>query len=102
MFTGEALHRNVEVVHRLERLARDRGTTVSALAIAWTLANPAVHVAIVGARRMSHVEASLAAAGLQLDAADLAEIDAIAHGAVGVGGPTPEGTGPHRPREEST
>ena len=102
VFTGEALHRNVEVVHRLERLARDRGTTVSALAIAWTLANPAVHVAIVGARRMSHVEASLAAAGLELDAADLAEIDAIAHGAVGVGGPTPEGTGPHRPREEST
>ena len=61
-----------------------------------------MHVAIVGARRVRHIEESLAAAGCELGAADLAEIDAIAHGAVGVGGPTPEGTGPHRPREEST
>ena len=90
VFAGEALQRNVEVVHRLERLARDRGTTVSALAIAWTLANPAVDVAIVGARHPSHIGDSVRAAELRLHAIDLAEIAAIMAGAVTVGGPTPE------------
>ena len=46
----------------LEKLAADRGISVSQLAIAWTLANPAVHVAIVGTRQVGHVEDSLAAA----------------------------------------
>ena len=39
----------------LEKFAADRGITISQLAIAWTLANPAVHVAIVGARTPAHV-----------------------------------------------
>src|SRR5919109_1483619 len=75
---------------RLEQLAGELGTTVSALAIAWTLAGPAVHVAIVGARRAAHIEDSVGAAELRLDDADLAAIDAIVAGAVAVGGPTPE------------
>ena len=61
----------------LEKYAADRGITISQLAIAWTLANPAVHVAIVGARQARHVEDSLAAADITLSAADLADIDAI-------------------------
>jgi len=61
----------------LEKLAADRGITISQLAIAWTLANPAVHVAIVGARQARHVEDSLAAADITLSAADLADIDTI-------------------------
>jgi aryl-alcohol dehydrogenase-like predicted oxidoreductase len=64
--------------------------TVSQLAIAWTLANPAVHVAIVGARQAKHVEDSLAAADISLSNADLAEIDKIMASATPVGGATPE------------
>jgi aryl-alcohol dehydrogenase-like predicted oxidoreductase len=47
-FRGDDLARNLAVVERLEEFARERGYAVSQLAIAWTLANPAVHVAIVG------------------------------------------------------
>ena len=36
------------------------------LAIAWTLANPAVQVAIVGARSAEHIDDSLGAAELDL------------------------------------
>jgi aryl-alcohol dehydrogenase-like predicted oxidoreductase len=90
LFEGEALHRNLEVVRRLERLASDLGTTVSALAIAWTLANPAVDVAIVGARHAGHIEASVGAADLRLGEDELAEVEAIMEGAIAVGGPSPE------------
>jgi aryl-alcohol dehydrogenase-like predicted oxidoreductase len=90
LFQGDALRRNLEAVRRLEQLAGELGTTVSALAIAWTLAHSAVDVAIVGARHAAHIEDSLGAAELRLAGVDLAEIDAIMDGAVTVGGPSPE------------
>jgi aryl-alcohol dehydrogenase-like predicted oxidoreductase len=63
---------------------------LSALAIAWTLAHPAVDVALVGARQAAQIEASVGAAALAPDDIALAEIEAIMDGAVPVGGPTPE------------
>ena len=91
MFTGDSYRRNLAAVRALEKLAADRGISVSQLAIAWTLAHPAVHVAIVGARRVEHIQDSLAAADLTLSGSDLAEIDTIMTGAAPVGGPSPEG-----------
>jgi aryl-alcohol dehydrogenase-like predicted oxidoreductase len=90
VFTGEGYRRNLGVVRALEKFAADRGITVSQLAIAWTLANPAVHVAIVGARSVDHVQDSLAAADIALSSSDLAEIDAIMSAATPVSGPSPE------------
>jgi len=90
MFTGAGYRQNLAAVQSLEKFAADRGITVSQLAIAWTLANPAVHVAIVGARKARHVEDSLAAADLTLRAEDLAEIDTIMATAVPATGPSPE------------
>ena len=90
LFRGEALRRNVDAVWRLAQLASDLDTSVSAVAIAWTLAHPAVNVAIVGARHAAHIEDSVDAAELRLGEADLAEIDVIMQGAVTVGGPSPE------------
>jgi aryl-alcohol dehydrogenase-like predicted oxidoreductase len=90
LFQGEAFHRNLDTVRELERFARERGHTVSQLAIAWTLANPAVEVAIVGARRAAHIEDSVGAADFELSHEDLAEIDRIMSGAVTVAGPSPE------------
>ena len=78
------------VVGRLTEWARERDLSLPQLAVAWTLANPAVHVAIVGARRPSHLEETAAAADVKLSAADLQEIDAILAGAVPVWGPHPE------------
>jgi aryl-alcohol dehydrogenase-like predicted oxidoreductase len=90
VFQGDEFRRNLAVVEGLARLARDRGATVGQLAIAWTLANPAVDVAIVGARRREHLEESVGAIGVELDAVDLDRIEAIMAGAVPVAGPSPE------------
>jgi aryl-alcohol dehydrogenase-like predicted oxidoreductase len=90
LFRGDALRRNVAAVRRLEQLASELGTTVSALAIAWTLAHPAADVAIVGARRAAHIEDSVGAVQLALGDVEMAKIDAIMDGAVPIGGPSPE------------
>jgi aryl-alcohol dehydrogenase-like predicted oxidoreductase len=91
LFQGEAFRRNVERVGALAAFADERGWTVAQLAVAWTLANPAVHVAIVGARRPDQIEGTAPAADIELSDDDLREIDGVMEGAVAVGGPTPEG-----------
>lgn len=90
-FRGEMLRRNLAVVDRLSELAAARGITVSQLAIAWVLAQPGVHVAIVGARSARNIENSLAAADVDLGADDLAEIERIVADGVSIEGATPEG-----------
>jgi aryl-alcohol dehydrogenase-like predicted oxidoreductase len=90
VFTGDTYRHNLAVVRALEKFAAEGGTTVSQLAIAWTLANPAVHVAIVGARQANHVQDSLAAADISLSNTDLAAIDKIMASATPVAGPSPE------------
>ncbi len=92
LFSGEAFQRNLQTVAELERFAQERGCSVSQLAIAWTLAHPAVQVAIVGSRSAAHIEESLGALEVQLSGEDLAEIDRIMAGAVSVAGPSPETT----------
>ncbi len=91
VFTGDTYRRNLATVRALDKFAADRGITVSQLAIAWTLSNPAVHVAIVGARQASHIQESLGAADVPLSDADLDEIDKIMASATPVAGPSPEG-----------
>jgi aryl-alcohol dehydrogenase-like predicted oxidoreductase len=91
LFSGEAYERNLRIVERLEELAGELGITVAQLAIAWTLAHPGVHVAIVGARRPSHIEGAAPAAEVRLDSNTLARVNSILVEAAMIGGPTPEG-----------
>jgi aryl-alcohol dehydrogenase-like predicted oxidoreductase len=90
LFRGEAFRRNLGIVEQLEAFAAERGISVAQLAIAWTLANPAVQVAIVGARNPEQIRATAPAAEVRLTADDLARIDEITRSEVPVGGPTPE------------
>ena len=90
LFTGSAFKRNLAIVHRLEAFASERGMTVAQLAIAWTLANPAVDVAIVGARNPEQIRQTAPAADIQLSPQDLARIEQIVRDEIPVGGPAPE------------
>ncbi len=90
-FTGKRFARNLTAVRSLALLARDElSASVSQLAIAWTLANPAVHVAIVGTRRASHIDDAISATDLQLSRGVLARIDEIMQAAQPTAGPAPE------------
>jgi len=69
---------NRTAVGRYLEIARRHDMNPATFAVAWTLANPAVTSAIVGASRPEQLEATLAATDARLDPASLAECDAIA------------------------
>jgi hypothetical protein len=61
------------------------------LATAWTLVHPAVHVAIVSARKADHIAAAVHAADVHLEKTDPDEIDGVLVDAVPMAGPASEG-----------
>lgn len=90
LFRRDVFAKNLAVVESLKAFAAERSISVAQLAIAWTLANPAVDVAIVGVRNARHVEDFAAAAGVALSSDDLRAIDTLVAPATPVGGPSPE------------
>jgi aryl-alcohol dehydrogenase-like predicted oxidoreductase len=74
-FQEPQLSRHLALVERLNTVAQRYDTTPGAIAVAWTLRHPAVDGAIVGFRRPDQVDPLLTAAGLELTAADVAEIE---------------------------
>ena len=75
-FTEPQLSRHLALAARLQAVAARHGCTPGAVAVAWTLRNPAVDGAIAGFRRPAQVDPVLAAAALELTGQDLAEIEA--------------------------
>src|ERR1700730_12146390 len=90
-FQEPRLSRNLALRAELPPIAQRHGTTVSAIAVAWTLAWPGVTGAIVGARSPQQVDGWIGAVSLELTTADLQEIsDAIARIGAGEGPSMPE------------
>src|ERR1700676_5264073 len=90
-FQEPNLSQHLALRDALRPTAKKHGTSVSAVAIAWTLAWPGVTGAIVGARTPAQVDGWIQAATLKLSAADLQEIaSAVEH--------TKAGAGPYHPK----
>ncbi len=90
-FKPPRLNRNLALRDALRPIAQRHGTTVSAVAISWTLAWPGVTGAIVGARSPDQVDGWITAATLELTLDDL---DQIARAVARTGA----GSGPALPR----
>jgi aryl-alcohol dehydrogenase-like predicted oxidoreductase len=75
-FTGENLERNLALVDTLAAIAEARDATVAQLAIAWALSRGEDIVPLVGARRRDRLAEALGAVELELDADELARIEA--------------------------
>jgi aryl-alcohol dehydrogenase-like predicted oxidoreductase len=89
-FQGDNFAKNLELVHRVEALARNKGCTPAQLALAWLLAHDDV-VPIPGAKHVSRVEENARAADVHLTRDEMAEIEAIAPRGVAAGTRYPEG-----------
>lgn len=63
------------VVDKMKPLAADAGISMAQMAVAWTMANPAVTAPIVGASSPGQLDDAIAAAGAPLDPALKAELD---------------------------
>ena len=77
-FREPKLSANVGLRDALRPIAARHGTSVAAVAVAWTIATPGVTGAIVGARSARQVDGWIDAARVQLTGDDLAELDAAA------------------------
>jgi aryl-alcohol dehydrogenase-like predicted oxidoreductase len=74
-FQEPQLSERLALVERLDAVARSHGVAPGAVAVAWTLRNPAVDGAIAGFRRPDQVDPILDAANLELGEDDIAMIE---------------------------
>ena len=77
-FQGENFERNLDLVRRIEEIARSKGVTPAQLAIAWVLSQGNDIVPIPGSKSIGHLEENIAAADIELTPSDLARIDEVA------------------------
>lgn len=75
-FQGENFLKNLEVVARVKAIAARKGITAGQLALAWVLAQGDDIVPIPGTKRRSYLEENIAAGGITISSAELAEIAA--------------------------
>ncbi len=73
-FQEPLLSRNLELAKLLGEIGAPHGVSAGVVAIAWTLANPAITAAIVGGRSAKQVDGVLPAATLRLSEAEIGKI----------------------------
>ncbi len=74
-FEGENFQKNLELVRRVEELARDKGCTPAQLALAWVLAQGEDIVPIPGTKHVRYLEENAGAAAVRLTSQDLEQLE---------------------------
>ena len=90
-FSGDNFGKNLELVRRIEELARAKKCTPGQLAIAWVLAQGRDIVPIPGTKRRKYLEENAKAVDLRLSEDDLEQIDQAAPKGATAGPRYPEG-----------
>jgi aryl-alcohol dehydrogenase-like predicted oxidoreductase len=90
-FQGENFRKNLDLVGRVEEIAREHRCTPAQLALAWVLAQGDDIVPIPGTRRPARLEENVGALDLVLSENDLRRIDAAAPKGATAGDRYPEG-----------
>jgi aryl-alcohol dehydrogenase-like predicted oxidoreductase len=90
-FQGENFQKNLDLVARVEAIARRKKCTPSQLALAWVAAQGDDIVPLFGTKRRKYLEENLAALEVELTPGDLAEIDEVAPRDVAAGARYAEG-----------
>jgi aryl-alcohol dehydrogenase-like predicted oxidoreductase len=89
-FQGENFQKNLDLVARVETIAREKHCTPSQLALAWLLAQGDDIIPIPGTKRRKYLEENVGALNVKLTADDLRRIDEVAPKGVAAGARYPE------------
>ncbi|HEX6433534.1 MAG TPA: aldo/keto reductase [Gemmatimonadales bacterium] len=84
-FQGENFQRNLDLVERVEQIARRKKCTPAQLALAWLLVQGEDIVPIPGTKQRRYLEENVGALEVELTPADLAEIEEVAPKGVAAG-----------------
>ena len=76
-FQGENFVKNLQLVEKLEEIAKEKDVTASQLALAWVLAQGENVVPIPGTKRVKYIEQNAAAAEIILSQAELVAIEDV-------------------------
>src|SRR4029453_9530334 len=82
-FQGENFQKNLDLATRVQALAREKGCTAAQLALAWLLSRGKDIVPIPGSTRAERVAENAGALDVQLSAADVSSLDALAPSVAG-------------------
>jgi len=89
-FQGENFQKNLDLLQRVEEIAREKRCTPSQLALAWLLAMGREIVPIPGTKKRAYLEENLGALAVRLSPDDLARIENAAPRNVAAGPRYPE------------
>jgi aryl-alcohol dehydrogenase-like predicted oxidoreductase len=84
-FQGENFDRNIQLVDKLQSLAKKKGCTASQLALAWVIAQGDHIFPIPGTKRVKYLEENAGALNVTLSKEELDEIDQIAPKGIAAG-----------------
>jgi len=76
-FQGENFQKNLDLVRRVEQIAKEKGCKPAQLALAWVLAQDKNIVPIPGTKRRKYLEENVAAIDVKLTEKDLRRIEEI-------------------------
>jgi aryl-alcohol dehydrogenase-like predicted oxidoreductase len=77
-FQGENFQKNLDLVERVEEIARRKHCTPAQLALAWLLARGKDIVPIPGTKQRRYLEENIGALDVELTSADLEEVEEVA------------------------
>jgi aryl-alcohol dehydrogenase-like predicted oxidoreductase len=81
-FQGENFDKNLQLVSKIQAMAKSKGCTASQLALAWVMAQEDFIFPIPGTKRIKYLEENVGSLKVDLTEGDLLELELIApHGA---------------------
>jgi aryl-alcohol dehydrogenase-like predicted oxidoreductase len=84
-FQGDNFQKNLDLVRRVEEIAKEKGCKASQLALAWVLAQGEDIVPIPGTKRRKYLEENVGALDVNLSEEDLWRLDEVAPRGVAAG-----------------
>jgi aryl-alcohol dehydrogenase-like predicted oxidoreductase len=72
-----SVQRTWDVIDAVQAIAADRGASMAQIALAWVMDRPRMTSVILGARTLEQLDDNLGAAGLHLDAEEIARLDEV-------------------------
>ena len=75
-YDNDATWQTLEVV---QRIAKEIGSTPSAVSLAWLLAQPVITAPIIGVNSVAQLQQSIAALDITLTSAQLAQLDEVSN-----------------------
>lgn len=71
------LEKTYDIIEAIQEIAKEKGSTVAQIALAWLLHQPCTTSVIIGAKKAGQLKDNLASVDVKLEAGDLEKLDKV-------------------------